>query len=145
MNIFRLFFIAIVVISFLELYVLIVVGSVLGAFPTILVIIASAILGSFLLKQQGLATWQRFQSAITRHEVPAQELMEGFLILLGGALLLTPGFITDAFGLACLLPSLRQKIISYTLQHFFVATPSAQNANVLEGEFQQWRDTKDEK
>jgi len=145
MNIFRLFFIAIVVISFLELYVLIAVGSVLGALPTIFLIIASAALGSFLLKQQGLATWQRFQSAITRHEVPAQELMEGFLILLGGALLLTPGFITDAIGLACLLPSLRQKIIVYAMKYFFTAPPSAQNANVLEGEFQQWRDKSDEK
>lgn len=134
MNIFRSFFIAIVVVSFLELYVLIAVGSVLGAMPTILLIIASAALGSYLLKQQGLATWQRFQTTMARNEVPAYELVEGFLILLGGALLLTPGFITDAVGLICLLPSLRQKIIAYLMQHYFVA-PQSQNDNVLEGEF----------
>ncbi len=134
MTIFRLFFVAIIIISFLELYVLIAVGSVLGAFPTILLIIASAALGSFLLKQQGLATWQRLQATLARNETPAYELMEGFLILLGGALLLTPGFITDAAGLMCLLPSLRQKVITVVMQHYFTVPPR-QDENVLEGEF----------
>jgi UPF0716 protein FxsA len=134
MNIFRFLFVAIVAVSFLELYVLIAVGSILGALPTFFLIIASAALGSFLLKQQGLATWQRFQSTLAKQEVPAYELTEGFLILLGGALLLTPGFITDAVGLICLLPSLRQKIIAYLMQHFF-AQPISKNDNVLEGEF----------
>ncbi len=134
MNIFRLFFIAIVVISFAELYVLIAVGSVLGALPTIFLILASAALGSFLLKQQGLATWQRFQTSIARQEMPAYELAEGFLILLGGALLLTPGFITDAVGLICLLPSLRGKIIAYAMKCYSFV-PQNKNDNVLEGEF----------
>lgn len=134
MNIFRLFFIVIVVISFLELYVLIAVGSVLGAFPTILLIVASAGLGSFLLRQQGLVTWERLQATIARHETPAYELMEGFLILLGGALLLTPGFITDAVGLMCLLPTLRQKLITIALQYYFIP-PVRKDENVLEGEF----------
>ncbi|MEI7795161.1 MAG: FxsA family protein [Methylococcaceae bacterium] len=134
MNIFRLFFIAIVVISFAELYVLITVGSVLGALPTIFLILASAALGSFLLKQQGLATWQRFQTSIARQEMPTYELAEGFLILLGGALLLTPGFITDAVGLICLLPSLRGKIIAYAMKCYSFV-PQNKNDNVLEGEF----------
>jgi UPF0716 protein FxsA len=134
MTIFRLFFISIIIISFLELYVLIAVGSVLGAFPTILLIIASAALGSFLLKQQGFATWQRLQATIARNETPAYELMEGFLILLGGALLLTPGFITDAVGLICLLPTMRQKIIAVVMQNYFTVSPR-QDENVLEGEF----------
>lgn len=134
MNIFRSIFIAIIVVSCLELYVLLAVGSVIGALPTIFLIIASAALGSFLLKQQGLATYQRFQNTMQRQEVPAYELMEGFLILLGGALLLTPGFITDAVGLCCLLPALRQKIIAYVMQHYFNASVP-KNDNVLEGEF----------
>ncbi|MEN9595907.1 MAG: hypothetical protein RL236_341 [Pseudomonadota bacterium] len=134
MNIFRLSFIVIVVISFLELYVLIAVGSVLGAFPTIILIVASAGLGSFLLRQQGLATWERLQATIARHETPAYELMEGFLILLGGALLLTPGFITDAVGLTCLLPTLRQKLITIALQYYSIP-PVRKDENVLEGEF----------
>jgi len=134
MKIFRVLFIAIIVMSFLELYVLIAVGSILGAFITILLIIASAGLGSYLLKEQGLATWQRFQETLARQEVPAYELMEGFLILIGGALLLTPGFITDAIGLVCLLPSLRKTIISYIMKYYFIP-PNAGNDNVLEGEF----------
>jgi UPF0716 protein FxsA len=134
MKIFRVLFIAIIVMSFLELYVLIAVGSILGAFPTILLIIASAGLGSYLLREQGIATWQRFQETLARQEVPAYELMEGFLILIGGALLLTPGFITDAIGLFCLLPSLRKTIISYIMKYYFIP-PNAGNDNVLEGEF----------
>ena len=134
MKIFRVLFIAIIVMSFLELYVLIAVGSILGAFPTILLIIASAGLGSYLLREQGIATWQRFQETLARQEVPAYELMEGFLILIGGALLLTPGFITDAVGLICLLPSLRKTIISYIMKYYFIP-PNAGNDNVLEGEF----------
>lgn len=120
--------------SFLELYVLIAVGSILGAFITILLIIASAGLGSYLLKEQGLATWQRFQETLARQEVPAYELMEGFLILVGGALLLTPGFITDTVGLICLLPSLRKTMISYIMKYYFIP-PNNANENVLEGEF----------
>ena len=134
MKIFRVLFIAIIVMSFLELYVLIAVGSILGAFLTILLIIASAGLGSYLLREQGIATWQRFQETLARQEVPAYELMEGFLILIGGALLLTPGFITDAIGLVCLLPSLRKTIISYIMKYYFIP-PNAGNDNVLEGEF----------
>lgn len=138
MNIFRSIFIAIIVISFLELYVLLAVGSVLGAITTILLIILSAALGSYLLKKQGFETYQRFQAAIQRNEVPAIELMEGFVILLGGALLLTPGFITDIAGLCCLLPSLRVHIINFILERF--AIPNPNNSNVLEGEFR--KDTK---
>ena len=70
MKIFRVLFIAIIVMSFVELYVLIAVGSILGAFPTILLIIASAGLGSHLLREQGIATWQRFQETLARQEVP---------------------------------------------------------------------------
>ena len=73
MKIFRVLFIAIIVMSFVELYVLIAVGSILGAFPTILLIIASAGLGSHLLREQGIATWQRFQETLARQEVPAYD------------------------------------------------------------------------
>lgn len=133
MNIFRSLFILIIVVSFVELYVLLAVGSVIGAIPTLFLIIASAGLGSYLLKQQGLATYQRFQNAVQKNETPAIELMEGFVILLGGALLLTPGFITDIIGLCCLLPSLRSQIIGFILQRFAIPNPT--NDNVLEGEF----------
>ena len=133
MNLFRSLFLLIILVSFLELYVLLAVGSVLGSIPTILLIIASAVAGSFLLKQQGFATYQRFQAALQKNELPAVELMEGFVILLGGVLLLTPGFITDFVGLCCLLPALRGHIIGFILERF--AIPNPENNQVLEGEF----------
>jgi UPF0716 protein FxsA len=134
MKVFRVFFIAIIVISFLELYVLMAVGSLLGVFITLLLVIVTAAFGSFLLKQQGLATWQRFQMALARQEVPAFELAEGFLILLGGALLLTPGFITDIAGLLLLLPSFRNKLIAYLTRHYSAPSPQAAK-DAIEGEF----------
>lgn len=133
MTIFRSLFISIILISFLELYVLLAVGSVIGAIPTIFLIIASAGLGSYLLKQQGLATFQRYQATVQKHEIPAMEVLEGVFILLGGVLLLTPGFITDVAGLCCLLPSLRSHMISFVLERF--AVPNSTDNNVLEGEF----------
>lgn len=133
MTIFRSLFISIILISFLELYVLLAVGSVIGTIPTILLIIASAGLGSYLLKQQGLATFQRYQATVQKHEIPAIEVLEGVFILLGGVLLLTPGFITDVAGLCCLLPSLRSQMISYVLKRF--SMPNSMDDNVLEGEF----------
>ena len=139
MNIFRSIFLLIIVVSFLELYVLLAVGSVIGAIPTICLIIASAGLGSYLLKQQGLATYKRFQNAIQKNETPAMELIEGFVILLGGALLLTPGFITDIVGLCCLLSAPREHIISFILKRFTVPN-LFDNKNILEGEFR--KDTK---
>lgn len=135
MNILRTLFLSIIVVSFLELYVLMIVGGILGILPTLFLIIASAGFGSYLLKQQGLATWQRFQTTLAKQEMPAYELMEGFLILLGGALLLTPGFITDIVGLICLLPKFRAEIIAYAMKHHFGKTMSQDNASVLEGEF----------
>lgn len=134
MKIFSVLFTAIVVMSVLELYVLIAVGSILGAFVTILLVIASAGLGSHLLREQGIVTWQRFQEALARQQVPAYELMEGFLILVGGALLLTPGFITDALGLICLIPAPRKWIISAVMKYYFIV-PHAGDKSVLEGEF----------
>ena len=134
MRMFRFFFFAIIVISFLELYVLMVVGSFLGAFITLFLVIASAAFGSLLLKQQGLATWQRFQATLAKQEIPAFELAEGFLILLGGALLLTPGFITDVAGLLLLLPLFRHKVIAYFTRYYFVS-PHQESKDAIEGEF----------
>lgn len=139
MNVFRSIFLLIIAVSFVELYVLLAVGSVIGAIPTLFLIIISAGLGSYLLKQQGLATYRRFQNAVQKNETLAIELMEGFMILLGGALLLTPGFITDIVGLCCLLPVSREHIISFILERFAVPNPFNKD-NVLEGEFR--KDTK---
>jgi UPF0716 protein FxsA len=96
--------------------------------------------GAWLLRQQGFSTFRKFQENLAQGIAPAYEMIEGPIILLGGALLLTPGFITDIIGFACLVPSLRKKIAQYVLENHLIQASSvfqekAAKANVLEGEF----------
>ena len=100
------------VIPVAELYVIVQVADAVGFFETLALLIGISIAGAYLLKQQGLVTWVRFQDALARGEVPARQITDGALILLGGALLLTPGFLTDAVGLVFLLPPTRAVIKS---------------------------------
>ncbi len=102
-----------IVVPMVEIYVLIKVGSVIGAFLTILIVIATAILGTVLLRQQGAATLRRYQQNVQQGKVPAQEMMEGVALLIGGVLLLTPGFVTDIFGFLCLIPFTRQGMVRW--------------------------------
>jgi UPF0716 protein FxsA len=90
-----------------ELYVIIQVGQSIGVLPTLALLIADSILGAALLRSQGRAAWARFNLAIAEGRVPAREVFDGAMIILGGALLLTPGFITDVFGLVLLVPPTR--------------------------------------
>lgn len=96
-----------IIIPIIELYLLISVGSAIGVIPTILLIIITAMIGVQLLKAQGMATLQRLQNELNQGAMPAEALLEGILLLVGGALLLTPGFFTDALGFSCLIPQLR--------------------------------------
>ena len=93
-----------------ELYVIIKVGSLIGILPTLAILIADALLGSMLLRQQGRAAWRRFNAALEERRFPAKEAADGVMIAVGGTLLLTPGFITDVFGLLLLLPPSRALI-----------------------------------
>ena len=95
----------------LELYLLIEVGSVIGALPTIALSIFTAVLGGLLVRIQGFGVLFRVQAAMERREVPALELLEGAMLLLTGLALLLPGFITDAVGFLLLIPPLRRWII----------------------------------
>jgi UPF0716 protein FxsA len=90
-----------------ELYVIIKIGGVIGILPTLALLVADALLGSFLLRQQGRAAWVRFNRALAENRLPHKEVFDGVLIVFGGALLLTPGFITDIFGLVLLIPPTR--------------------------------------
>ena len=96
-----------VVVPLVEIYVLIQVGQVIGAVPTVLLLVAMSVLGGVLLKREGTKTWQAFRSATQQGRVPAAEVADGALVIFGGALLLTPGFATDAAGLLCVLPGSR--------------------------------------
>jgi UPF0716 protein FxsA len=90
-----------------ELYVIIKVGEAIGLIPTLILLLADAILGSMLLRQQGRAAWVRFNRALAENRLPHKEVFDGVLIIFGGALLITPGFLTDILGLILLLPPTR--------------------------------------
>lgn len=104
-----------ITIPILEMYLLIQVGSRIGALPTIGLVVLTATIGLWLLRLEGLATLMRLQERVNQGEVPGRELMEGAMLLVGGALLLTPGFFTDAIGFVCLLPGLRKPIAEWLL------------------------------
>jgi len=104
------------IVPIIEIYLLIQVGGVIGAIPTVFLVVFTAVLGALLLRQQGFATLGRVQESMARGELPALQLLEGVLLLFGGALLLTPGFFTDAIGFVCLIPPLRQGLIAWVMR-----------------------------
>jgi UPF0716 protein FxsA len=99
-----------VVVPIAELAVIIQVGQLLGFWWTLALLIADSVLGSMLMRSQGRAAWRRFTGAVQAARPPAREVADGVLIIFGGALLLTPGFISDIFGLLFLLPPTRALI-----------------------------------
>ena len=98
---------AFLVVPFVELFVLIQVGQVVGVWWTILLVLAVSVVGSWLVKREGWAAWRRITSRVQTGEVPGADLVDGGLILLAGALMLTPGFVTDVFALLLLFPGSR--------------------------------------
>lgn len=140
-----------------EMYLLIQVGGYIGAWPTIGLVMLTAVIGVSLLRLQGLATLTRGLSRLEGGEVPAREMAEGLLLAVAGALLLTPGFVTDAFGFALLTPALRQRVARRMLAHVTLRTaapfadprsrsgrgPGAGPGSVLDGEFERVDDPDD--
>ena len=98
---------AFILVPLVEIYVIIQIGQVIGAWWTILLLIADSILGSWLVKREGARAWRALRSALDEGRMPATELADGMLILVGGTLMLTPGFVTDAFGILVILPFTR--------------------------------------
>lgn len=135
----------------LELALLIQVGSAIGVLPTLGLIILSAVLGILLLRVAGLATAWRARERLARGELPEREMFDGLLLALGGLLLLLPGFISDLFGLLCMLPFSRHLLLGRlqrqqqeqaARQRAFAddlagaRDASAQRPQVIEGEYQ---------
>jgi UPF0716 protein FxsA len=117
-----------IIVPIAELALLIQVGSWIGFWPTLALLVLDAVLGSMLMRSQGRAAWRRFNEAIAEGRAPAREALDGVLVIFGGALLLTPGFITDIFGLLFLIPPTRvlvRRLIvrRATLRMMRVATP----------------------
>ena len=96
-----------IVVPIAELYVIIKVGELIGVLPTLALLLADALLGSMLLKHQGRGAWRRFNEARAARRFPGREVVDGALIIVGGTLLLTPGFLTDIAGLFLLVPPTR--------------------------------------
>lgn len=94
-------------IPLIEIYLLIQVGGAIGVWSTIGLVVLTAFIGTALLRQQGMATLARAQSELDQQQLPVRELFDGVCLLVGGLLLLTPGFLTDALGFALLIPPLR--------------------------------------
>jgi UPF0716 protein FxsA len=99
-----------IVVPIAELAVIIQVGELIGVWWTIAILIADSIVGSMLMRSQGRAVWARFNAALQAGRAPAREVADGVLVIFGGALLLTPGFLTDILGLLLLLPPSRAVI-----------------------------------
>jgi UPF0716 protein FxsA len=105
-----------IVLPIAELYLIIQVGGAIGIWPTIGLLLLDSLLGAMLLRSQGRLAWRRFQEVLGSSRVPAKEVYDGAAIIFGGALLLTPGFITDFFGFLLLIPptraALRQALLA---------------------------------
>lgn len=139
----QILFLFFLIVPFVEIYLLLQVGGLIGIFPTVLLVVLTAVLGAWLLRLQGFATWQRFQTSLAQGEIPAYEMIEGPILLVGGALLLTPGFFTDLLGFACLIPELRRKIARYVIENHWLSATGGGFSNrgsraddVIEGVYQ---------
>jgi UPF0716 protein FxsA len=100
-------FVAFVVVPLVEIYVLVQVGQVIGPWWTILLLVVNSLVGAWLVKREGRRAWLALRASLEAHRMPARELADGALILIGGTLLLTPGFVTDALGLLLIVPLTR--------------------------------------
>jgi UPF0716 protein FxsA len=102
-----LLLLAFIAVPLIEIYVIIQVGQVIGPWWTILLLLLDGVFGSWLIKHEGRRAWRALQVALQQGRLPAAELADGVLILVGGTLMLAPGFVTDAFGVLMILPLTR--------------------------------------
>ena len=145
MNPFLILLIVFLLVPLVEIYLLIKVGAIIGAFPTIFMVVFTAVLGAWLLRIQGFSTLARVRSTLEQGGIPAIEMVEGAVLLLAGALLLTPGFFTDTIGFLCLIPSLRRAVIRFALARWMVvpgdfggpgsSSRGPYSSKTIEGEF----------
>ena len=108
---FKVLFLLFIVMPIVEIMVLMNVGSLIGALPTIGIVILTAWIGAAMVRQQGMATYQSVQNKLAQGQIPSDEIIAAMLLLVAGVLLLTPGFITDGFGLLLLWPVSRAVMV----------------------------------
>ncbi len=111
-------FVLFIVVPIAELYVIIQIGQAIGVLPTIALLILDSVLGAALMRAQGRSAWMRLQRALAEGRVPGREVIDGALVIFGGALLLTPGFMSDFLGLMLLLPPTRAIVRKVLVRRF---------------------------
>ena len=122
----------------LEMAILIEIGGIIGALPTIALVVLTATIGIWLLRLEGIATLAKLQDRMNHGEIPGTEILEGAMLLVGGALLLTPGFVTDAIGFTCLIPIFRHPIAKWLIAKGLLSqTPFSTESTIIEGEFEE--------
>ena len=126
-----------ITIPVVEMYILILVGGQIGALTTIGLVVLTATLGLWLFRREGFATLNRLQSKLGQNEIPGRELLEGVMLLIGGALLLTPGFVTDGIGFVCLLPGLRKPIAEWLIRRGLLSMTKGFTVHQAGGQWQQ--------
>ena len=117
-----------VVVPLVEIYVLIQVGEVIGLWWTILLLVLDSMLGAWLIRHEGGRAWRALTTALQSGRMPARELADGALILIGGTLMLTPGFVTDALGVLLILPFTRpfaRRLLTSVVARRLVAVPGS--------------------
>ncbi|TNE75586.1 MAG: FxsA family protein [Gammaproteobacteria bacterium] len=152
----RYLFVLFIVMPIVEMWLLITVGQQIGALPTIGLVLLTAVVGLSLLRQQGFATLFRARTKLDAGELPALEMAEALILAICGALLLTPGFVTDVVGFAGLVPVVRRRLVSLLVARMEVVSyseyqvrrpgerqSSDDKGQVVEGEY--WRDNDDRK
>ena len=129
-----------------ELFVLIQVGQVIGVWWTILLLVADSIFGAWLMRREGSRAWSALSTALSSGKLPSNEIADGALILLGGALMLSPGFVTDIFGIVLILPLTRpffrrilakvvqKRLVTAAMPSTFGAGARPRNDDIVTGE-----------
>ena len=128
-----LLLLAFLVIPVIELYVFVQVADAIGFFPTLAWIVLISAVGAWVVKHEGLQTWRRASERVAAGQMPTTELANGLMILLGGALLLTPGFFTDVLGLVLVLPPTRAALRGTVMRRFVAAGPVVVRRTVIGG------------
>ena len=139
MRVLHLLLLLFVAVPLVEIWLLLEVGGVIGAMPTIGLVVLTAVAGAALVRAQGFSTIMQVRRSMEAGEVPAVAIIEGIFLLVAGALLLTPGFLTDAIGFGCLVPPLRRALILRFIETRVVRAHHPGSApgrgHVIEGEF----------
>lgn len=113
----KLLFVLFTLVPFVELYLLLVIGREVGFWPTLASVVLVGLVGAWLAKREGLRVFRRFQESLAKGQMPEEGILNGVLVILGGALLVAPGVITDLVGVLLLVPYTRKSIAAFVRKH----------------------------